>query len=109
MSRYDPEVFVEAIGRFQITETLLVPPMLLSLPLSVHCQSHALRSLRQVFVGGASIGNHVQQCMYKVLSEDARVNQIYGMTEAGWVCGSQYPEKDETGSIGRPLKGFKLK
>lgn len=109
MPRYDANLFIEAVEKHQITETLFVPPMLLSLPKAPNFTREAMSSLRQVFCGGAHIGNGVQQEMYAVLHPDARINQIYGMTEAGWVCGFQHPEKDDTGSVGRPLEGFQVK
>lgn len=109
MPRYSPKAFIDAVEKYQITETLLVPPMLLSLPLSAECTRQTFGSLRQVFCGGAPVGNHVQQALYKLLHTDARINQIYGMTECGWICGFQYPENDDTGSVGRPLKDFSVK
>lgn len=66
-------------------------------------------SLRQIFCGGAAIGSGVQSRMYTILHPDARIAQIYGMTEVGWTCGSLYPEKDETGSVGTPLKTYEIK
>jgi acyl-coenzyme A synthetase/AMP-(fatty) acid ligase len=109
MPRYDAGLFVEAVEKYQITETLFVPPMLLSLPMAPNFSHKAMSSLRQVFCGGAHVGNGVQQQMYAALHPDARLNQIYGMTEAGWICGFHYPEKDMTGSVGRPFSGFQIK
>lgn len=109
MPRYDQKGFLDAVEKYQITEVLLVPPMVLSLPLAPKCTSSSLASLRQVFCGGAAIPYHVQKGLYDVLHPDARINQIFGMTECGWVCGFQYPEREETGSVGRPFEGFLVK
>lgn len=109
MPRYEPNMFVRAIERYKITETLLIPPILLSLPQSSACNKEALSSLRQIFCGGAAVGKGVQQMFYDLLHPDARIAQIYGMTELGWVCGSLYPEKDQTGSVGVPLESYTLK
>lgn len=109
MSRYDAGLFIKAVEKYQITEALFVPPMLLALPLAPNFTSKSMDSLRQVFCGGAHVGNGVQQQMYAALHPDARLNQIYGMTETGWVCGFHYPEKDTTGSAGRPFPGFEIK
>ncbi|OBT69247.1 hypothetical protein VE03_01891 [Pseudogymnoascus sp. 23342-1-I1] len=109
MPRYDGNGAIDAIEKYQITEVLFVPPMILSLPLLPKCTGSALASLRQIFCGGAAIGYHIQEQLYAILHPDARINQIYGMSECGWVCGFQYPEKDETSSVGRPFPGFTLR
>lgn len=109
MPRYDGNGVLDAVEKYRVTEVLLVPPMLLSLPLLPKCTSSAVASLRQVFCGGAAVTYHIQKQLYDILHPDARINQIYGMSECGWVCGFQYPEKDETGSVGRPFPGFTLK
>jgi 4-coumarate--CoA ligase len=109
MPRYDRKVFIDTVEKYQVTEVLLVPPMVLSLPLAPKCIRSALASLRQIFCGGAAVPYHVQKKLYDVLHPDARINQVFGMTECGWVCASQYPERDETSSVGRPLGGFFVK
>ncbi|ELR05709.1 hypothetical protein GMDG_07552 [Pseudogymnoascus destructans 20631-21] len=109
MPRYDGNSVLDAVEKYQITEVLLVPPMVLSLPLLPKCTISAVASLRQVFCGGAAIAYHIQEQLYDILHPDARINQIFGMSECGWVCGFQYPEKDETSSVGRPFAGFSLK
>ncbi|OBT57294.1 hypothetical protein VE04_03449 [Pseudogymnoascus sp. 24MN13] len=109
MPRYDGNAVLDAVEKYQITEVLLVPPMVLSLPLLPKCTSSTVASLRQVFCGGAAIAYHIQEQLYDILHPDARINQIFGMSECGWVCGFQYPEKDDTSSVGRPFAGFSLK
>ena len=109
MPRYEATSFVKAIQEFKITETLLIPPILLSLPQQPACNAESLASLRQVYCGGAAVGKGVQQNLYSILHPDARIAQIYGMTELGWVCGSLYPAKDERGSVGVPLKSYNVK
>ncbi|OBT80823.1 hypothetical protein VF21_00226 [Pseudogymnoascus sp. 05NY08] len=109
MPRYDGNAILDAVEKYQITEVLLVPPMVLSLPLLPKCTSSAVASLRQIFCGGAAIAYHIQEQLYDILHPDARINQIFGMSECGWVCGFQYPEKDDTSSVGRPFAGFSLK
>ena len=111
MARYEIKGFLHAVKTYKITETLLLPPILLDLPNNQYVAKdpEALLPLRQIFCGGAAIGKGVQSRLYALLHEDARIAQIYGLTEAGWTCGSLYPEKDETGSVGRPLKGYEVK
>lgn len=111
MPRYEIKDFLAAVKKFKVTETLLLPPIILNLPNNpyVRADPKALLSLRQIFCGGAAIGSGVQSRMYTILHPDARIAQIYGMTEVGWTCGSLYPEKDETGSVGTPLKTYQIK
>lgn len=111
MPRYDVKNFLHAVKEFRVTETLLLPPIVLDLPNNplVKADPEVLFSLRQIFCGGAAIGSGVQSRMYTILHPDARIAQIYGMTEVGWTCGSLYPEKDETGSVGTPLETYQIK
>lgn len=109
MPRYEPKVFLDTVEKYEVTEVLFVLPMVFSLPSYHKCTSSALASIRQIFCGGAAVPYHVQEKLYAFLHPDARITQIYGMTECGWVCGTQYPDKDETGSVGQPLDGFFVK
>ncbi|KAI9815755.1 MAG: hypothetical protein M1827_002151 [Pycnora praestabilis] len=109
MRRYDAQQVCEYVERYQITETYLAPPMLIHIPSSPFCTKEAWQSLRQIWFGGAAVNYANQQKLYKFLHPEARMYQCWGMTEAGWTTGNQWPEKDEDSSVGRPFAGFKLK
>jgi len=44
-----------------------------------------------------------------MLSPTARICQVYGMTEGGWMTTFHYPERDCTGSVGRLVGSYEAK
>lgn len=50
-----------------------------------------------------------QEKMYRLLNQSARINQVWGMTEAGWITTFLWPERDRSGSVGRLLDGMEAK
>lgn len=107
MARFEETGFLDALVKFRITQTIVVPPILMSLS---KCEDASkLKTLRRIFVGGSCATDGMQQQLYAKLSPNARIAQVYGMTEAGWATMYQYREKDETGSVGQPLPGSDLR
>ncbi|OCK75142.1 acetyl-CoA synthetase-like protein [Lepidopterella palustris CBS 459.81] len=109
MRRYQPAQFVESIAKYQITETYVAPPVLIGLPKSPLCTKEAMQSIRQIWTGGAGIKYSNTLPMYSHLHPDARIAQVWGMTEVGWVTEMPYPELSQDDSIGRLLPGFDVK
>ncbi|KAL6720094.1 hypothetical protein ACLMJK_002015 [Lecanora helva] len=100
MKRYDQSQFLEYTKRYQITETLIVTPIvqgLLTLPQS---KLESLDSLRFVGAAGAPLDRAHQHELNQRLHPDAIFSQIWGLTEYGWITTFKYPEKD-AGSVGR--------
>lgn len=109
MRRFDMQQFIQAIEQFGISETYMPPPVLVGIPTSPSCTKESMRSLRQIWMGGAGVTFANQLPMYDVLQPGAQINQVWGMTEAGWVTAGQWPEKLIDDSVGRPLSGFQLR
>ncbi|KAL3424530.1 4-coumarate-CoA ligase-like protein 2 [Phlyctema vagabunda] len=107
MPRYEQETFMQAIKKFQISKTVVVPPILMSLSKSKH--TGLLRSLRSIHVGGSCATDGMQQQLYDKLHPDARILQVYGMTEAGWATTWQEKATDCSGSVGKPLPGTRFR
>ncbi|KAI9818922.1 MAG: hypothetical protein M1827_007743 [Pycnora praestabilis] len=103
MPRFEMSCFMQTIERFQITETLMVPPMMTGILKSPLSKEYSLKSLRFVSCGGAPLEGSLQHQFYTLLAPDALLTQVWGMTETGWLTTFQYPEKDDTGSVGRLL------
>jgi acyl-coenzyme A synthetase/AMP-(fatty) acid ligase len=93
--------FLDAIYRFKITECAVVPPILTRILTSHLSQKHKLHSLRYIYCAGAPLDPQIQKEMYNILSPGAILGQIWGLTELGWVTHFQWPERDDTGSVGR--------
>jgi acyl-coenzyme A synthetase/AMP-(fatty) acid ligase len=107
MPRFEENGFLEALVKFRITQTVVVPPILMALS---KCQDTSkLESLRRVFVGGSCATDGMQQQLYAKLSPNARIAQVYGMTEAGWATMWQSKLKDMSGSVGQPLPGSEMR
>jgi acyl-CoA synthetase (AMP-forming)/AMP-acid ligase II len=109
MRRFEMRAFLECIQRFEITETYLPPPVLVGIPLSPFCSKEALRSLRQIWFGGASLRYGNQVPLYGLLHPDAKIQPVWGMTEAGWITAGTWPEKHQDDSAGRALPTFQVK
>lgn len=102
MPRFEEAAFVGAIEKFEITHTILVPPILMAL--SKH-DIVELSSLRTVFVGGSRASDGMQKKLYEAMSDEARIVQVYGMTETGWASCWSAKERDGSGSVGKPVDG----
>lgn len=110
-SRFNEVEFLEAVERYHVTESALVPPIILRFLLN--CSERVreqLSSLRTVWCGGAPLDAQTQiKAESDLLRPDARIAQVWGLTECGWVSTFHYPEKDTTGSVGRILPGYRVR
>ena len=107
MPRYEEQAFLDALEKFRITHTIVVPPILIAL--SKNSKTKKLESLRRVYVGGSLATDGMQQQLYAKLPPEARIEQVYGMTEVGWTTIWHDRVKENTGSVGRPLPGTNLR
>jgi acyl-coenzyme A synthetase/AMP-(fatty) acid ligase len=107
MPRFEVQNFVSAVEKFRIARTAIVPPILKAL--AIHSESSQLRSLRKIYVAGSCATDGMQQQLYAKLSPSARIENVYGMTEAGWLTTRHGRKQDNTGSVGRPLPGTKFR
>lgn len=109
MRRFDLKRYLAIIDYYQITETPMVPPMMLIILKAAPAAEGFLKSLRLVWSAGAPLGHSVQDQMYTLLTPSARIVQVWGMTETGWITTFSWPEMDHTGSVGRLLPGMEAK
>lgn len=108
MPRFSMPQFISAVERFGITEVLLVPPMIVEFVTSTSPKTF-LKYIRFVWCGGAPLDAAIVKKMYRLLASDACIAQVYGMTEAGWISTLKWPERDESGSVGRLLPNVEAK
>jgi acyl-coenzyme A synthetase/AMP-(fatty) acid ligase len=107
MPRFEAQGFIDAVEKFRIAHTLVVPPIMLAL---ANCEeSSKLKSLRRICVGGSCATDGMQQQLYTKLSPSAKIEQVYGMTETGWATTWHERKQESTGSVGRPLPGMELR
>ena len=108
MPRFSLSRFTQTIEQFGINETLMVPPMIINFVTSTKPKAF-LKHIRFVWCGGAPLDGAMVKEMYKLLAPDACIAQVYGMTEAGWISTSKWPERDDSGSVGKLLPNVEAK
>lgn len=106
MPRFIVSSCLEYVERYRITEIATPPPVLLAFRQVPEAKRTALRSIRLVWSGGAPMAAKKQNEAVRMFCQTARIVQVYGMTEAGWITTFRYPEPDETGSVGRLLASY---
>lgn len=109
MRRFELKPYLEHLVEFQITETAMVPAMMIAVLMFPGEKRETLQTLRFVWCGGAPLRSSTQADFQALLSPDAKVTQAWGMTETGWCCVFFWPEGDDTGSVGRILPGMSMK
>jgi len=109
LPRFRLHEYVDVVERHQITDTLVVPPMISSLVLHGENLGMRLHSLRCLICAGAPMNSGVQKKLYDYLSPESRVSQCWGTTETGWVTLTPIKELDDSGSVGRLTPNVQLK
>ncbi|KIW11304.1 hypothetical protein PV08_10604 [Exophiala spinifera] len=110
MRRFELEPFLANIERFQVTELYIVSAMAVAICMSPLIQKYSLRSVRQGLAGAAPLSKETQAGIRKYLRPGAPFTQVMGMTESTCILTwFDYPEDDETGSVGRVRPGIDVK
>lgn len=111
MKRFDLQAYLDANLKFQASEINVVPPMVVAILMSPYTKTKPfLKSIRYAISGAAPLDKDLQARFLQLLSADAAFNQVWGMTETSCVVSRfSWTEKDDTGSIGRPLPNMQLK
>lgn len=69
-----------------------------------------LKSAQAGSVGAAPLDKDVQAQFRSLMAPSATYNQVWGMTETSCVATKfNYPENDDTGSVGRPVPNLEIK
>ena len=110
MRRFALEPFLQYVEKYQITDLLMVPPMVIAIIMSPLRHKYSLRSVKWAVGGAAPLGKESQARMQELLPPGAPFTQVWGMTETTCVATMfPYPEHNTTGSVGRVLPGLDLK
>lgn len=116
VSGFDPQQTLQVIERERITETLLVPTMILALLAHQDFDSYDLGSLTRLTYGASpSAGEMVEQLLKRL--PDIELSHSYGLTEACPVVSSNLPcnhtpqarQKGLSRSVGRGGLGVNVK
>lgn len=109
MARFDRTTFLRAISNFNITETAMPPPLLVQFLAEDPSTRTELQCLRLVWSGGAPMAADTQARAARMFANDGRICQVWGMTEGAWMTTFQYPEADNSGSVGRLMATYEAK
>ncbi|KAK5073520.1 hypothetical protein LTR64_007343 [Lithohypha guttulata] len=108
MKRFGLESYLKNHDRYQITETFMTPPILMQ-TIASHLDVRALmRTVRWAGTGGAPC-DAVSINRMRSLLTNGTMSQVWGLTECGVASMFRLGEHDETGSIGRLLRGYRGK
>lgn len=109
MRRFELKLYLDSIKDYEITETAMVPAMVIALLMSPLTKRENLKSLRYIWCGGSPLRSPTQMDFQALLAPEAKITQAWGMTETGWCIVFFWPEADDTGSVGRILPGMSMK
>ncbi|KAF2456282.1 hypothetical protein BDY21DRAFT_348452 [Lineolata rhizophorae] len=110
MRRFEVEKFLRSIEEFSITEWIMVPPQVVAIINSPLGNRYSWDSVEQIQIGAAPLDKKPQARFKALVSKDIPVTQGWGMSETCCIgVRFPYPEKDETGSIGRWIDNIDVK
>jgi acyl-CoA synthetase (AMP-forming)/AMP-acid ligase II len=110
---FEPARILEAIPRYRVTRTCMVPAMMQVLLAEPGCEQTDFSSLRTIVYGGAPIAPPLLERGMKVFG--CEFCQIYGMTETGNMAVSLRPSDHLAAgaarllAAGRPLPGVEVR
>lgn len=109
MRRFEQQRYLSIVHQYEITESPLVPAILNALMKGETTTRELLASLRLVWCAGSPLDERAQDAFFRLLAPAARVVQVWGMTESGWITTFLWPDTDHTGSVGKLLPGMEAK
>ncbi len=112
LASFDSVQVLEAIAKYRITKTCMVPAMIQVLLSEPSCQQTDFSSLEYIVYGGSPIAESVLK--QAIATFNCKFVQIYGMTETG-NCAVCLPADDHTSSnrdqlksAGKPFPGVSI-
>ena len=111
MRRFELEPFLQNAQKYAITDLIVVPPLVIVMIMSPLSKEYSLKSVKNVVIGAAPLSKESQQKLKDdLLSPGAVCTQVWGMTETSCIATQfYYPERDDTGSVGRPIPNLDVK
>lgn len=110
MRRFELEPFLKYMEKYEISEVSSVPPIIIAIIMSPLNKRYSLKKVFQAQCGAAPLDKDSQQRFLSLLALDAKCTQVWGMTETSCVCTTfVWPEKDDTGSVGRLVPNMEAK
>jgi long-chain acyl-CoA synthetase len=107
--KFSAQTFCETVEREHVTHTVLVPTMINLLTQFPDARKYDLRSLQVLAYGGSPMASELVHRTRELLPK-AKLIQVYGLSETGFLTGLQDQEhtEDKLTSCGRPCPGVDL-
>lgn len=110
MRRFELESYLKYMEQYEIPEVLAVPPMVIAIIMSPLSKKYSLRKTFNATFGAAPMDKDTQRRFLSLMAPDAKCSQVWGLTESTCVTTHfQWPEKDDTGSVGRFVPNMEAK
>lgn len=111
MRRFELQKYLEYNLKYQVTECIIVPPIVVALINSPLLDDPKyLSNVKFGFCGAAPLEKSTQARLRSKLPAGVPLTQAFGMTEISSIgFMTQYPEDDDTGSIGKLIPGLEAK
>jgi acyl-CoA synthetase (AMP-forming)/AMP-acid ligase II len=110
LRRFEMEPLLSSIDRYKLTEMILVPPVAVAALKHPSLQKYSLKSIKVVLCGAGPLSKEHQSALQAILGPDTSFTQVWGMTETSCVASKfYYPERDDTGSVGRMMPNLDVK
>lgn len=107
LPKFDERLFLSTIPQFNVTSTILVPPLMVFLSKHPMVDEFDLSSLKEIICGAAPMGKKIEMEVQRRLQGVESVRQGYGLTEA---MNLLYPRiKHKPGSVGVISAGTSVK
>jgi acyl-CoA synthetase (AMP-forming)/AMP-acid ligase II len=107
--KFSAQTFCETVEREHVTHTVLVPTMINLLAQFLDAREYDLSSLQVLAYGGSPMAPELVHRTRELLPK-AKLIQVYGLSETGFLTGLQDQEhtEDKLTSCGRPCPGVDL-
>src|SRR5246127_3055997 len=107
--KFSPQIFCETVEREHVTHTVLVPTMINLLTQFPEAKKYDLSGLQVLAYGGSPMSPELVHRTRQLLPK-AKLIQVYGLSETGFLTGLQDQEhtEDKLISCGRPCPGVDL-
>ena len=110
MRRFELEKYLQYFQKYQVTEMIVVPPIVVALINSPVPVITYLQTIKSGFCGAAPLNKITQARLREKLPAGIPLTQAFGMTEISSIgLMTPYPEDDDTGSVGKLLPGLEAK
>ncbi|KAK6387197.1 hypothetical protein LTS17_000463 [Exophiala oligosperma] len=110
LRRFELQPVCEAISKYRTTEMVLVPPVAMAMLKFPGIRNYDMSCIKSIACGAGPLDKEHQNALLNIVGPEATFTQVWGMTETSCIATKfYYPERDDTGSVGRPMPNLDLK